>query len=155
MKHRPIIIATAILVAPLFIGMAGLFFEPLEKLLRDYFNTHAGRLINTYSTVLLGIFAGSLWAFAALNPKNEFTPHFLSLVSIFLILSMYSIDGAYRAFALIAFFILLLPIDYYFKKHALAPTWWLGFKFPLTMIVILCVLTRRFINLVYATLALT
>ncbi len=155
MISRNVKIATLLLVTPLLIGMIGLFLPFIDQVLRDHFGTHSGRIINTYAVILYGFFVGSYWGFSTTKEATNFTPYVLTVIAAVFILLIYSVGATYRSFALIACFILLLPIDLYFAKHMLAPIWWMRFKIPLTGIIIFCLLTRRFINFVLATLALT
>ena len=155
MISRNVKIATLILVSPLFLGMVGLFLPHLDQFLRDHLGTHSGRIINTYAVILYGFFVGSFWGFTVSKEHPNFTPYFLTVLAAILILLIYSVGATYRSFALIICFMLILPIDLFFTKHMLAPTWWMRFKIPLTGFVIFCLLTRRFINFILATLALT
>jgi hypothetical protein len=148
-------IAISILIAPLVLGFVGLFYDPLDQSLRDYMGTHAGRLINSYAAILFSFMAGSFWGFTVQKPHDSFIPYVLSLLPVFLILSVYSIGPVYRSFAVMACLIVLLPIDLYFKNRLLAPTWWYAFKLRMTIIVLLCLFTRRFIHFIHATLGVS
>jgi hypothetical protein len=155
MIPRNIKIATLILAGPLILGIAGLFLPLIDQALRDHLGTHSGRLINTYAVVLYGLFVGSYWGFIAIKEPQNFTPYLLALTPALVILLIYSVGSTYRSFALIICLLLLIPIDWYFTKNMLAPTWWMRFRIPLTGFVILCLFTRRFISFILATLALT
>jgi hypothetical protein len=147
-------ILMVILLAPLFVGLIARFDSSFDQVLRTYAGTYSGRIIITYSTILFCFMAGSLWGFSANSSENKATPYILSILPAFYMFSAYSLGGGYRIYILLAGFLLLLPLDYYFKQKQLSPQWWFRFKVVITLYVSFALIFFQFGNYILATLAI-
>ena len=92
-----------------------------------------------YGTIILSFMSGALWGFASKSSRKPRSLNYiLSVVPAlwaFLIIDD-NIEAATRN--LIAGFLGLLMLDWYFWKQGLAPKWWVRLRFFLTVLVVLC-----------------
>lgn len=140
---------------PVIMGVVAGFSGNANQFLETTFNTHGGRLLVTYTTIIFCFMAGCFWGFASKSTQHRYTPYILSILPALYMLSAYSVSGGYRVIILGIGFTLLLPIDFYFTKTGLAPTWWLRLRIPLTITVVFCLVMFQFRSFIGATLGIS
>jgi len=138
-------------VAALFAG----FSDNFDQFLRATLNTYSGRLMVTYATIIFCFMSGTFWGFASRSDNHPILPYTLSILPAIYMLSSYSVSGSYRLMILALGFVLLIPIDIYFRKTGLAPIWWLRLRIPLSAIVVLCLVLLQSKHFIAATLGIS
>ena len=94
-----------------------------------------------YGTVILSFMSGVIWGFSAKGEQNQAAVGYaLSVVPALWAFFMIDSSSEDAGRNLIAGFLGLLLIDWYFWRLQLAPPWWMRLRFSLTFIVILCLL---------------
>ena len=98
-----------------------------------------------YGTVILSFMSGVIWGFSTKGKQNQATLGY-SLSVVPALWAFFMIDrGSEDAFgSLIAGFLGLLLIDWYFWQLRLAPPWWMRLRFFLTTIVVFSLLLGGF-----------
>ena len=94
-----------------------------------------------YGTVILSFMSGVIWGFSVKGEQNQavigYTLSVVPALWAFFMIDSGSEDAKRN---LIAGFIGLLLIDWYFWRLQLAPPWWLRLRFLLTFMVVLCLM---------------
>lgn len=134
--------------APLLLGLAGLlpFLWGALTLVSSDLAIWATRAIGprfagpfvilNYGTIILAFMSGVLWGFAA---KGGAPIHFaLSVVPALWVFFMVGAGATSSAIYLIAGFLGLLVLDWYFFQQDLTPTWWMRLRILLTVVVVAC-----------------
>lgn len=93
----------------------------------------------TYGVVILCFMSGILWGFAT-NAKAKVAgrAYVLSVVPALWVFFSIGASPLLDLTALIAGFIGVLSIEFWFQKHQLTPDWWLRMRGILTTIVVIC-----------------
>ncbi|MDQ2095835.1 DUF3429 domain-containing protein [Rhodalgimonas zhirmunskyi] len=95
-----------------------------------------------YGMVILSFMSGVLWGFTAKSDGRHARWAYAASTLPALWVFFTTGGGVDRAsWALIAGFAGLLALDRAYWKAGLAPDWWMALRVPLTLIVILCLLT--------------
>jgi hypothetical protein len=144
---------TRIPVSPLLLGLAGLLpflwgaattlapglAAPVADILPGRFVGPA--VMQIYGLVILSFMAGVIWGYAT-RAEGSHATLFYALSVLPPIWAFFAASGATEPalLALIAGFVVLLPIDWSAARAALAPGWWMSLRLLLTTIVVLCLL---------------
>jgi hypothetical protein len=95
-----------------------------------------------YGAVILAFMSGVLWGFAAKAEGATATGGYVLSVLPALWAFVMTGGGAVTAsMNLMAGFAGVLLLDWQFWRQGLAPAWWMKLRVPLTMIVVVCLLT--------------
>jgi hypothetical protein len=138
---------------PLLIGLAGLIpflwnaltvtFDPLAYWSIQTFGARfTGPYLGVfYGAVILAFMSGILWGFATKTHGNTAALGYaLSVPPAFW--AFFSTGGGHvtAALNLAIGFLALLLLDAFFVRNKLAPSWWMGLRIPLTVVVVTCLL---------------
>ncbi|BAQ70979.1 DUF3429 domain-containing protein [Rhodovulum sulfidophilum] len=138
--RTPLLLGLAGLV-PLLWGalsatMPGLFDIGIETVGPRFMGIY---LLNFYGTVLLAFMSGILWGFAGRADGPVAGPAYgLSVLPAIWAFLMVGGGPESSIVALIAGYLGLLLLDFFFWKLGLAPGWWLRLRLPLTAIATGC-----------------
>lgn len=126
---------------PFLWGSATLVSEGLSAFgVRTFGTRFVGPFVQLqYGTIILAFMSGVLWGFATKAKGNVATSGYL--LSVFPALWAFFFVGGgpvSAAIYLIAGYIGLLGLDWFFWRQGLAPAWWLQLRIPLTTVVVLC-----------------
>jgi hypothetical protein len=143
--------AFSIPIAPLYLGLSGLlpFLWGVATILSPDLQAWTVQTIGPqfagpyvqlfYGAVILSFMSGALWGFATRLPAGSAaTGYILSVLPALWVFFTTSggVQGA--GTALIAGFIGILGIDWFFWRSSVAPPWWLRLRVLLTTIVVGC-----------------
>lgn len=134
--------------APLFLGLAGLlpFFWGALTLVSSDLAIWGTRTIGprfagpfvllNYGTIILAFMSGVLWGFA--TKGDQVVNYVLSVIPALWVFFMVGAGATASAIYLIAGFLGLLALDWYFAQQGLAPEWWVRLRVLLTVVVVAC-----------------
>jgi hypothetical protein len=102
-------------------------------------------VILSYGQIILAFMSGVIWGFAA-RTEGEAQALGFGLSVIPALWAFFFVGGGPAAAAtyLIAGFIGVLMIDFFFWRNGLTPRWWMALRVPLTAVVCLCLATVAF-----------
>lgn len=92
-----------------------------------------------YGAIILAFMSGVLWGFATrLDGSRATTGYILSVLPA--LWAFFTTGGGVTSagLSLIAGFIAILGIDWYFWRLGAAPDWWIQLRFLLTIVVVTC-----------------
>lgn len=93
----------------------------------------------TYGIVILSFMSGILWGFATNAPAAiSGRAYVLSVLPALWVFFAIGASPLLDLTALIAGFVGVLLIEYWFQKHQLTPDWWLKMRGILTTVVVIC-----------------
>ena len=130
--------------AALILGLAGLLpfiagTLAIHGLMPGIGNTVTGYLIlQSYGIAILAFMGGCLWGFAAQAGRGGWTDYGLAVVP-----GLWAFAVAFAPDAILALilgFVVLQILDMIFRARGLGPAWWLTLRFPLTAVVLGCLL---------------
>ncbi|MEM7732964.1 MAG: DUF3429 domain-containing protein [Pseudomonadota bacterium] len=134
---------------PLYLGLAGLLpfiwgaLSALSPALQAFGIEMLGpRFVGPfvslfYGAIILSFMSGVLWGFAArLEDKQAATGFFLSVLPALWVFFTTGSGVTGSAFTLMAGFLGLLVLDWYFWRLGAAPDWWMQLRMLLTAIVV-------------------
>ena len=137
--------------APLFLGLAGLLpfaWGALTLVSSDLAQwgvssigpRFAGPFVMLqYGTIILAFMSGVLWGFATrAEGKAATVGYILSVLPALWVFFMVGAGPTSSAIYLIAGFVGLLALDWYFWRNDLAPSWWMQLRLLLTAVVVAC-----------------
>ncbi|MEP2921965.1 DUF3429 domain-containing protein [Sulfitobacter sp.] len=92
-----------------------------------------------YGTIILSFMSGVLWGFATkTDGAAATTGYVLSVIPALWAFFARGITPAETLSYLIAGFLGLLALDYFFSRQKLTPLWWMPLRILLTSIVVIC-----------------
>ncbi len=130
-------------VIPFIWGVATLFHAGLsEWAIRIIGTRFVGQNIQLfYGTVILSFMSGVIWGLASKRQQKQATLGYtLSIAPALWAFFMTGGNPEDSILNLIAGFLALLLIDWYFWRLDIAPAWWMRFRLLLTSMVVLCLL---------------
>ncbi|MEM6588034.1 MAG: DUF3429 domain-containing protein [Pseudomonadota bacterium] len=134
---------------PLYLGLAGLIpfvwgtLSAISPALQSFgIDVFGPRFVGPYvslfyGAIILSFMSGVLWGFAArLEDKQAATGFFLSVLPA--LWAFFTTGGGVNssAFTLMAGFLGVLVLDWYFWRMGAAPEWWMQLRMLLTAIVV-------------------
>lgn len=126
---------------PFLWGAATLYLPDLQELTIDRVGPRfAGPFVLlSYGTIILAFMSGVLWGFAT-KAEGAVAATGYALSTIPALWAFFFVGGGPTSAAvyLIAGFVGLLGLDWLFWKQELAPSWWMGLRVGLTVVVVLC-----------------
>ena len=132
---------------PFLWGLATLYIDPLYAFGQ---RTLGGRFVApfvllSYGQIILSFMSGVIWGFAA-RAEGEAQALGFGLSVIPALWAFFFVGGGpvSAALYLIAGFVGVLMIDWFFWSNGLAPRWWMALRIPLTAIVCLCLAAVAF-----------
>jgi len=98
-------------------------------------------LMQVYGLTILSFMAGVIWGFAARTDGRKATL-FYALSVLPPIWGVLTASGPTEPalYALIAGFVVLLPIDWSAARNGAAPSWWMSLRLLLTAVVVICLI---------------
>lgn len=136
---------------PLLLGFAGLlpFVWSVLTVLQPGLAEWAARTLSPrlagayvmlfYGAVILSFMSGVLWGFATrLQGPRATTGYVLSVLPALWAFFMTGGGVTSAGLSLIAGFIAILGIDWYFWRQGAAPDWWMQLRLLLTIVVVTC-----------------
>jgi hypothetical protein len=102
-------------------------------------------VLNNYGQIILAFMSGVIWGFAA-RAEGEVRALGFGLSVIPALWAFFFVGAGAVASAtyLIAGYLGLLLIDWFFWRNGLAPAWWMALRVPLTAVVCLCLAALAF-----------
>src|SRR6056297_2631011 len=129
---------------PFFWGVGTMWLPPLQALTMDTVGPRfvAPFVLLSYGQIILAFMSGVIWGFAA-QAEGEVQGLGFGLSVIPALWAFFFVGGGPVAAAiyLIAGFIGVLMIDWFFWRNGLTPHWWMALRVPLTALVCLCLAT--------------
>lgn len=134
--------------APLFLGLAGLlpFLWGALTLVSSDLAIWATQTIGprfagpfvmlSYGTIILAFMSGVLWGFATQDARP--INYALSVIPALWVFFTVGAGMTSSAIFLIAGFLGLLALDWYFAAQGLTPDWWMQLRVLLTVVVVAC-----------------
>ena len=140
MPPRTPTLLTMLGTAPFIIGAVGAHSNVILTLL-PYFSVET--VIN-YGIIILSFMTGILWGFAVKAPKSKSSfAYILSVLPALYVFFFVAGTNANKLDMLMLGFTVLLAIDLFFQRIALAPAWWMTLRIPVSMVVLFALLTTR------------
>lgn len=125
---------------PFIWGVLTVFFPGLSDWTLTTFGPRfvAPYVLLYYGTIILAFMSGVLWGFAARADGSEASlAYVLSVIPALWAFFLTGIGPVGTAWSLIAGFLGLLGLDWFFWKNRLTPPWWMALRVPLTIVVVL------------------
>ena len=95
----------------------------------------------SYGIIILSFMSGVLWGFATkAEGGTAALGYVLSVIPALWCFFMVGGGAVFAAVSLIAGFLGVLLIDWFFWNNGLAPDWWMALRIPVTAVVCLCLL---------------
>ncbi|MEM9249615.1 MAG: DUF3429 domain-containing protein [Pseudomonadota bacterium] len=123
---------------PFFWGVGTTYIPALHTLTMETVGPRyvAPFVLLNYGQIILAFMSGVIWGFAArATGAVQVIGFALSVVPALWAFFFVGGGPTSAAIYLIAGFVGLLLIDAFFWRHALAPTWWMALRIPLTALV--------------------
>lgn len=129
---RPALALTALGILPFLFGT----FLSLSGGGFLHFGTGT-QILLSYGQIILSFMGGCLWGFGAKSDPEVPKWYVLSVLP-----ALWAFLVVGQNLWLLAFgFALLLGLDFIFHRSKLAPVWWMRLRIPVSVVVILCLIT--------------
>lgn len=139
------------LLIPAIVGLMAGIHPSINTLIKTLNAPSLVRLTIAYSSIFLCFFAGCLWAFTISSPQKTVFKYLLGLFPLAYLLSPLMTGGPFRLVAIALGYVALLAVDIHLHRHSIVPDWWVRFKTPLTIVIMICIIAFQFRHLLSAT----